>query len=173
MVSIRPLISNSSSPLFSKLLRTVPSPLITFSITVSFMFHGFLSFLARSKYLSLFSVSFIFTPFSARTTILFSFFFFCFCFLLFFSNYYEFCFFLIGIMQSVFISKCREFYVSFSRKYSGFYIYPFVIWYNYYLLIRVFHISVSWWSFTRVWVRASLLKSPGLFSVFWPFLIRL
>ena len=36
----------------------------------------------------------------------------------------------------------------------------------YYLLIRVFHINVSWWSFTGVWVTASLLKSPGLFSVF-------
>ena len=34
--------------------------------------------------------------------------------------------------------------------------------------LRGFHISVSWWSFARVWVTASLLKSPGLFSVFWP-----
>ena len=34
--------------------------------------------------------------------------------------------------------------------------------------LRVFHISVSWWSFTGVWVTASLLKSPELFSVFWP-----
>ena len=34
---------------------------------------------------------------------------------------------------------------------------------------RVFHISVSWWSFTGVWVKASLLQSPGLFSLFWPF----
>ena len=41
------------------------------------------------------------------------------------------------------------------------------------LLIRVFHISVSWWSFTGDWVTASLLKSPGLFSVFWPFSIML
>ena len=32
---------------------------------------------------------------------------------------------------------------------------------------RVFHISVSWWFFTGVWVTASLLKSPGLVSVFW------
>ena len=32
---------------------------------------------------------------------------------------------------------------------------------------RIFHINVSWWSFTGVWVTASLLKSPGLFSVFW------
>ena len=28
---------------------------------------------------------------------------------------------------------------------------------------RVFHISVSWWSFTGVWVTASLLKSPQVF----------
>ena len=31
--------------------------------------------------------------------------------------------------------------------------------------------SVSWCSFTGVWVTASLLKSPGLFLVFWPFSI--
>ena len=38
---------------------------------------------------------------------------------------------------------------------------------------RVFHISVSWWFFTGVWVTASFLKSPGLFSVFWPFSVML
>ena len=32
----------------------------------------------------------------------------------------------------------------------------------------VFHVSVSWWFFTGVWVTASLFKFPGLFSVFWP-----
>ena len=41
------------------------------------------------------------------------------------------------------------------------------------LLNRVFHTSVSWWSFTGDWVIASLLKSPGLFSVFWPSSIML
>ena len=41
--------------------------------------------------------------------------------------------------------------------------------YYYYSLIRAFHISVSRWFFTGVWVIASLLKSPGLFLVFWPF----
>ena len=35
------------------------------------------------------------------------------------------------------------------------------------LFIACFHTNVCWWSFTRVWVSASLLKSPGLFSVFW------
>ena len=43
--------------------------------------------------------------------------------------------------------------------------YRFIIIYS----LRVFHISVSWWFFTGVWVIASLLKSPGLFSEFWPF----
>ena len=41
--------------------------------------------------------------------------------------------------------------------------------YYYYSLIRTFHISVSRWFFTGVWVTSSLLKSPGLFLVFWPF----
>ena len=43
----------------------------------------------------------------------------------------------------------------------------------YYSLIRAFHISVSRWFFAVVWVTASLLKSPGLFLVFWPFSIML
>ena len=47
----------------------------------------------------------------------------------------------------------------------------FDYYYYYYLLIRAFHISVSWGSFTGVWVTASLPKSLGLFSVFWPFSI--
>ena len=38
---------------------------------------------------------------------------------------------------------------------------------------RVFHISVSWWFFTGVWVTASLLKSPELVSGFWPSLAML
>ena len=38
---------------------------------------------------------------------------------------------------------------------------------------RVFPTSVSRWFFTRFWVTKSLLKSPGLFSVFWPISIML
>ena len=41
------------------------------------------------------------------------------------------------------------------------------------LPIRVFHISISWWFFTGVWVTASLLKSPGLVSGSWPSLAML
>ena len=39
--------------------------------------------------------------------------------------------------------------------------------------IRVFHINANLWSSTGVWVTTSLLKSPGLFLVFWPFSITL
>ena len=38
---------------------------------------------------------------------------------------------------------------------------------------KVFHINVSWWAFTGVWMTVSLLKSPGLFSVFLLILIIL
>ena len=48
-----------------------------------------------------------------------------------------------------------------------------IYYYYYYSLIRAFHISVSRWFFTGVWVTAHLLKSPGLFSVFWLFSIML
>ena len=64
MVTIRPPISISSSPL-SNPLETVP---ITIGITIIFMFYSFLSSLARSKSFSLFSVSLIFTLWSAKTT---------------------------------------------------------------------------------------------------------
>ena len=55
------------------------------------------------------------------------------------------------------------------NSFSMFYYY----YYYYYSLIRTFRISISRWFFTGVWVTASLLKSPGLFSVFWPFSIML
>ena len=55
MVSIRPSIFDSSSPL-SKPGGTVTSLQIIISITVTLMFHCFLSSRARSKNLSLFSL---------------------------------------------------------------------------------------------------------------------
>ena len=44
---------------------------------------------------------------------------------------------------------------------------------NLLIIIIVFHISVSRWSFTGLWVAVSFLKSLGLFSVFCPFSIML
>ena len=65
--------------------------------------------------------------------------------------------------------------VLFSMTNSGWWIYHLFVWSksNFLLIIiysfSVFHISVSWWFFTGVWMTASLLKSPGLVSGFWPF----
>ena len=66
MVCICPLISNSSNP-FTNPLGIVPSTPTTIGITVTFMFHSFFSSLARCRYLSLFSLSFIFALWSAGT----------------------------------------------------------------------------------------------------------
>ena len=60
MVSIFTLLS-SSPKLLSRAFGTIPSVPNTTGITVIFMFHGFFNSLARSKYLSIFSLPFIFT----------------------------------------------------------------------------------------------------------------
>ena len=105
--------------------------------------------LARFRYLFFFSLSFNFTLWSAGTaksTILQVLF-----FLLIVTRYGR----LAEIRWSVCITKSQ-------RSYYYYY-------YYYYSLIRAFHISDSRWFFTEVWVTASLLKSPGLFLVFWQF----
>ena len=66
MVSNRPLIFKSSSLCLSP-LRTVSSAPITICITITFTFHSLFSFLARSRYLSLFSLSISFSLWSAGT----------------------------------------------------------------------------------------------------------
>ena len=40
-------------------------------------------------------------------------------------------------------------------------------YYYHYYSLRYFYTSVSWESSTGVWMKASLLESPVLFSVFW------
>ena len=74
MVSTRPPFSKSSRP-FNNPLVTVPKAPITIGIIVSFMFHSFFNYLARSRYLSLFSHSFSFILWTAKSTILHIFFF--------------------------------------------------------------------------------------------------
>ena len=57
MVSSRPVISKSSSPCTNPLV-TVLRAQNSIDIVVTFMFHSFFNYLARSRYLSLFSHSF-------------------------------------------------------------------------------------------------------------------
>ena len=66
MISTCSLISRSSSPCTNPLV-IVSSTLITIGITIIFMFHSFFSPLARSRYLFIFSLSFSFILWSART----------------------------------------------------------------------------------------------------------
>ena len=66
MVSTRPLISKSSSSFINPLV-TAPKAPITIGIIVTFMFLRFFNFLARSKYLSFFSLSFNFIQCFAGT----------------------------------------------------------------------------------------------------------
>ena len=66
MVSTRPPTSKSSRP-FNNPLVTVPKAPITISITVTFMFRSFFNSLARSRYLSFFSLYFSFTLWSVGT----------------------------------------------------------------------------------------------------------
>ena len=110
MASTHPLISKSSIP-FTNPLRNVPSALITIGTAVIFMFHGFFSSIARSRYLFFFSLSFNFTQWIAgiaKSTIRQVFFLF-FCL---------FCFFLLTITK--FVSACTfpEYWVEWHHHYS-------------------------------------------------------
>ena len=66
MVSIYPLIFMSFSRNTNSLVTVLSTP-FTICIIITLMFHGFVSTLARSRYLSLFSVSFSFIVLLART----------------------------------------------------------------------------------------------------------
>ena len=66
IVSTRPPISKSSRP-FNNPLVIVPKAPITIGTIVTFMFHSFFNSLARSRYLSFFSLSFRFILWSAGT----------------------------------------------------------------------------------------------------------
>ena len=122
MVSIL-LISISSCLVFLH-LETVPSPLTTTGIRVTFMFHSFVSSLARSKCLFIFSLSFIFICSHSewqnrkKTS---SFFFSCLLKLG--------LVFLAEIWRTAFISKFYKIlYVSFCRTDSGLGIYHLEVW---------------------------------------------
>ena len=91
---------------------------------------------------------------------------------------------LAGIRWSVcMLNSHRSLCVSFSSTGAGLYKYHLLKWSNsnflhisqwmiiiviILLLWEFFHTSVRWGFSTRIWETASLFKSPGLFSVFWP-----
>ena len=78
IVSTRPPISKSSRP-FNNPLVIVPNAPITIGTIVTFMFHSFFNSIARSRYLSFFSLSFrsiLWSAGTAKSTILQNFFFF-------------------------------------------------------------------------------------------------
>ena len=115
MVSTRSLIVMSSSS-FTNLLVTVPRSSITIGITATLMFHSFLISLARSRYLSFFSLSFNFPLWSVGTAK---------------STIRQILFFLLKsgrlgeIRWSLCISKFQKrLCMTFSRTDSGLWIYP-------------------------------------------------
>ena len=80
------------------------------------------------------------------------------------------------IFHSFFNSLARSRYLSFFSH-----SFRFILWstgtayyyYYYFTPLRIIHYYVSWLFSTGVWVTISLLKSLGLFLVFWPISIML
>ena len=128
MISTRPPISKSSRP-FNNPLVIVPNAPITIGTIVTFMFHCFFNFRARSRYLSFFSLSFRFILWpagTAKSTIFF------FLLIIMRSGL------LAGIRWSVCILKShRSLCESFSRTGAGLCIYHLFVWSNWNFL----HIS--------------------------------
>ena len=131
IVSTRPLISKSSKP-FNNPLVIVPNVPITIGPIVTFMFHSFFNSLARSRYLSFFSLFFRFILWSAGTakSIILQIFFF--LLIIMRSGL------LTGIKWSVCMLKShRSLCVSFSMTGTGLCIYHLFVWLNWNFL----HIS--------------------------------
>ena len=124
IVSTRPLTSKSSRP-FNNPLVTVPNAPITIDTVVTFMFHSFFNSLARSRYLSFFSLSFRFILWSAGTAK---------------STILQILFLLLIIMRSGLLAGIRwsvcmlkshwSLYESFSRTGAGLCIYHLFVWSN-------------------------------------------
>ena len=125
IASTRPPISKSSRP-FNNPLVIVPNAPITIGTKVTFMFHSFFNSLARSRYLSFFSLSFRFNLWSAGTakSTIGRFFFFFFLIIIRSSL-------LAGISWSVCMLKSHmSLCESFSRTGAGLSIYHLFVWSN-------------------------------------------
>ena len=73
----------------------------------------------------------------------------------------------LSIIALIWLVLMALFYVAIRKDSVSIIRFPFII-----IITRAFHINVSRWFLSGVWVTASLLKSPGLL-VFWPFSIML
>ena len=133
IVSTRPPTSKSSRP-FNNPLVIVPKVPITIGTIVTFMFLSFFNSLARSRYLSFFSLSFrtiLWSAGTAKSTILQIFF----CFVLFLLIIMR-SGLLAGIKWSVSMLKShRSLCVSFSRTGAGLCIYHLFVWSNWNFLL--------------------------------------
>ena len=132
MVSTRPPTSKSSNP-FNNPLVTVPNAPITIGIIVTCMFHSFFNSLAKSRYLSFFSLSFSFIVVSRDSKV---------------DNFASFLFFFLliiirsGLLAEIRWSVCmskfhRSLCVLFSRTGAGLCIYHLFVWSN----LNFLHIS--------------------------------
>ena len=171
IVSTRPQISRSSNHIINCLV-TVPRTPITIGIPVTYRFHSFFGSLASFRNSSLNSLSFSFTLSSARTakSTIGSFSFFC---------WLAQCLVVWPRLGDPFVSQNPRGVCA-----SPFHYYYFFAPSKFFTPVLAGGHSLesegqqvssglqdssqysNWWSFTGVWVTASLLRSPGLFSVF-------
>ena len=163
IVATRLTTSKSSRP-FNIPLVIVPKAPITIGTIVTFMFHSFFNSLARSRYLSFFAHSFRFILWSVRTAK---------------STILQILFFLLIIIRSGLLAGIRWSVCMLKSHRSLCMSFIIIIIIIIIYSLRVFHNSVSWWSFceifhTSFWVwerererERSLFRAPGLFTVFW------
>ena len=118
----------------------MPNAPITYGRIVTFMFHRFFNSLARSRYLSFFSLSFKFILWSAWTAK---------------STILQILFLLLIIMRSGLLAGIR---------WSVLFLLSLLL----FCFLLIFYSRFSWWCLTSVWRTANFLRFSGLFSVFWP-----
>ena len=163
MVFICPLISMSSTPVFNHLM-IVPKAPITIDIIVTFKFYSFFNSLAKSRYLSFFSLSFNFTLWSAGTAK---------------SKILHFLSFWLIIIRSdrlaeirwpVYISKSHcSLCVLFSRTDVGLRIYHLFVWSNFNFLHKILWITLPSLSCLVLYAfRANLLHSLIMWLIVLP-----
>ena len=77
-------------------------------------------------------------------------------------------------MITYFVTLCLDIYISIIVIVFSVIFRYLPLYHHYYFHSSwVFHTTVSWWSFTRSWVTAILLRSLRLFQVFWQISIKL